>query len=476
MEFVAHVVDCKPSNAANQHVTTWHACTFWIDLEIWCRHGQQTILDMDKPGSHNNSKESGPSAAFNSSNIWLAAPKTLVWAREKLEGCERDRCCKVMLDADVYFRTAHEYFKAFTKCWEEKEDSNAKLAQHKLLWTELVDKVCLLQTAFSRVAQEKEALRAENVLLVSGNVEQRDQLHEQQALGVRLQERVHELEDNVQGLEQKVGELQVRCDGLKEELAVKDVQINKLRTSLEQCALDATKIEEKPKAVPNVIKKGPPLALATKRQSVDSDDDEITIVACVKRIKESGPTTTAPSAAALVAKDQQKPAAPPVVANDQQKPAAPPEVAKDQQKAPPEVAKDQQKAPPEVAKDQQKAPPEVAKDQQKAPPVVAKDQQKPVQATKSANGGSFRQSNMLVEEFWYIMKEREQALLCGSITARALVDNFMLTWPSCIELEQHQQAAVRQDLAQFAESVFDFMHQNNALPPLKIKNHQFFGE
>uniref|UniRef100_A0A183BX37 TRAF-type domain-containing protein n=1 Tax=Globodera pallida TaxID=36090 RepID=A0A183BX37_GLOPA len=312
----------------------------------------------------------GPSAAFNSSNIWLAAPKTFVWAREKLDGCERDRCCKVMLDADVYFRTAHEYFKAFTKCWEEKKDSDAKLAQQKVLWSELVEKVCMLQAAFSQVAQEKEALRAENVLLLPDNVELRSRLHEQQALGVRLQEKVHELEDDVQGLQVKVGELQVRCDGLGEELEVKDVENNKLRTSLEQGALDAPKIEEKPKAVPDVIKKGPPLALAAKRQSVDSDD-EITFVTCVKRVKESEPTTTtAPCAAAVVANDQQKPAVPPAMAKDQQKPSVPPVVANDQQKpaVPPAMAKDQQK--PSV-------PPVVANDQQKpsVPPVVAKDQQ-----------------------------------------------------------------------------------------------------
>ncbi|KAI3414289.1 hypothetical protein GPALN_011746 [Globodera pallida] len=450
---------------------------------IWCRHGQQQ-LDMDKSGNSNNSKESGPSAAFNSSNIWLAAPKTFVWAREKLDGCERDRCCKVMLDADVYFRTAHEYFKAFTKCWEEKKDSDAKLAQQKVLWSELVEKVCMLQAAFSQVAQEKEALRAENVLLVPDNVElrsrlheQQSQLHEQQALGVRLQEKVHELEDDVQGLQEQFGELQVRCDGLEEELKVKDMENNKLRTSLEQGALDAPKIEEKPKAVPDVIKKGPPLALAAKRQSVDSDD-EITFVACVKRVKESEPTTTtAPCAAAVVASDQQKPAVPPAMAKDQQKPAVPPVVVKDQQKpsVPPVVA-NQQKAITSHAHLVSFRFASVQNSVTTLRRVFSNSNAGLVfvvwQAPENANG-SFSQSNILVEEFWYIMKEREQALLSGSTTARALVDQFMLTWPACIELEQHQQAAIRHDLVQFAESIFDFIRQNNALPPLKIKNHQF---
>uniref|UniRef100_A0A914HJE1 C2H2-type domain-containing protein n=1 Tax=Globodera rostochiensis TaxID=31243 RepID=A0A914HJE1_GLORO len=155
-----------------------------------CRHGQQ--LDMDKSGN-NNPTELGPSSAFNSSNIQLEPPNTMVCARKLLDGCVRDRCCQVALDADVYFRTTHKYFKAFTKCKEEKEHSDAKLLQNKQLLVGLGEKLKLLQAMFGHDEQKKEALLAENVLLVADKVELQGQLHEQQALSVRLQVEIDRL-------------------------------------------------------------------------------------------------------------------------------------------------------------------------------------------------------------------------------------------------------------------------------------------
>ncbi|KAI3416849.1 hypothetical protein GPALN_003777 [Globodera pallida] len=52
--------------------------------------------------------------------------------------------------------------------------------------------------------QEKKALRAENVLLVSDNVELQGQLHEQQALSVRLQETVDDLQKQI---------IEIKCTG-----------------------------------------------------------------------------------------------------------------------------------------------------------------------------------------------------------------------------------------------------------------------
>uniref|UniRef100_A0A183BIQ1 NYD-SP28_assoc domain-containing protein n=2 Tax=Globodera pallida TaxID=36090 RepID=A0A183BIQ1_GLOPA len=332
---------------------------FSVDLEIWCRHGQQ--LDMDKSG--NNTP--------NGSNIQMASPKAIAWAIQTLGGCERALCCKVALDAD-------KYFKAFKECQEKKKHNDAQLERHEQMWTAMVQQVSLLQTVFSRDAQEKEALRAEN-------------------------------------------------DGLRGQNILLNAEVFRLKTIIEKC-----QIVPKSGAVPNVVKKGPPLALAEKRQSTGGDDESTSVAAYAKRIKESGPTTTmAPSAAAVVANGQQKSAAlPPVVANAKHKPSV--------------------------------------------PPVVAKDQHKPMQATKNAKNSSSH-SNVL-EDFWQAVKEDEQAVLRGWTTARALVEHFLITYPPFTVLEHHQNSPIRHNVLRFADSIFAFVHQNNALPPLKIKDHQFFVE
>uniref|UniRef100_A0A183CDQ8 Myosin-6-like n=1 Tax=Globodera pallida TaxID=36090 RepID=A0A183CDQ8_GLOPA len=202
---------------------------------------------MDKSGSNNNPKKSVCLAQSSSSKIRLAPSKTVDWAIGTLEGCKRKRCCGVALDADVYFHTAHEYFKAFTKCREAKAHSDAKLKLHEQRKIELVEKVCMLQAAFSDIAQEKEALRAESVLSGSENVKLRSKLHEQKALSVRLEAKVQELADDMRDLQKQVGELQLRCDGLEEEVEVKHGEINKLRTSMEQkqCKQLAAVVEQK---------------------------------------------------------------------------------------------------------------------------------------------------------------------------------------------------------------------------------------
>uniref|UniRef100_A0A914ID30 Chromo shadow domain-containing protein n=1 Tax=Globodera rostochiensis TaxID=31243 RepID=A0A914ID30_GLORO len=84
----------------------------------------------------------------------------------------------------------------FTKCTEEKEHSEA-LLQDKQLLIGLGEKLKLLQSMMGHDEQEKKALRAENVRLVSDNVELQGQLHEQQALSVRLQETVDDLQKQI---------------------------------------------------------------------------------------------------------------------------------------------------------------------------------------------------------------------------------------------------------------------------------------
>ncbi|KAI3414285.1 hypothetical protein GPALN_011742 [Globodera pallida] len=356
---------------------------------------------MDKSGN-NTSK---------GSNIQMASPKAIAWAIQTLGGCERGLCCKVALDAD-------KYYKAFKECQEKKKHNDAQLERHEQMWSAMVQQVSLLQTVFSRDAQEKEALRAEN-------------------------------------------------DGLRGQNILLNAEVFRLKTIIEKC-----QIVPKSGAVPNVVKKGPPLALAEKRQSTGGDDESTSVAAYAKRIKESGPMTTmAPSAAAVVANGQQKCAAlPPVVAKDQQKPSVPPVVAN---------AKHKPAVPPVVANGQQKSaalPPVVAKDQQKpsVPPVVANAKHKPMQATKSAKNSSSH-SNVL-EDFWQAVKEDEQAVLRGWTTARALVEHFLITYPPFTVLEHHQNSPIRHNVLRFADSIFAFVHQNNALPPLKIKDHQFFVE
>ncbi|KAI3414277.1 hypothetical protein GPALN_011733 [Globodera pallida] len=280
---------------ANQQLTTWHACVYCM-----CRHGQKQ-LDMDKSGNSNNSKKSVCLAPANSSKIRLAPPKTVDWAIGTLEGCKRKRCCGVALDADVYFHTAHEYFKAFTKCREAKAHSDAKLKLHEQRKIELVEKVCMLQAAFSHIAQEKEALRAENVLSGSENVKLRSQLHEQQGLSVRLEAKVQELADDMRDLQKQVRELHVRCADFQEEVEVKEVEINKLRSSLEQkqCKQLAAVVEQKNQQ--SVVRQDvrEPALLASKRRSEERDEDgEITIIGTAKRSKSSETTPVTAAAAA----------------------------------------------------------------------------------------------------------------------------------------------------------------------------------
>uniref|UniRef100_A0A914GSR8 Uncharacterized protein n=2 Tax=Globodera rostochiensis TaxID=31243 RepID=A0A914GSR8_GLORO len=283
-------------------------------------------------------------------NMQMVSPKAIAWATQTLGGCERDLCCRVALDAD-------KYFKAFTKCRDEKKQSDAQLEQHEQLWTGIVEQLSLLQTVFSRDAQEKEALRAEN-------------------------------------------------EGLRGQNILLNAEVFRLKTIIEKCAI----VPKSGVVPPNVVKKDPPLALTTKRQSTGGHHDESTSVGRVKRIKESGPTTTAPSVAVVV------------------------------------------------------------------PPLVANAKQKPMQATKNAKSSSSSSHSNVLEDFWQTVKEHEQGVLHGWTTARALVEHFMITNPPCTVLEQHQNSSVRQNVLRFADSIFAFVHQNNALPPLKIKDHQFFVE
>uniref|UniRef100_A0A914I5D2 Uncharacterized protein n=1 Tax=Globodera rostochiensis TaxID=31243 RepID=A0A914I5D2_GLORO len=301
---------------ANQQLTTWHACVYCLYKRPFSpvkaiirlvSAGTDNNWTMDKSGSsQNNPKKSGALAQSNSSKIRLAPPKTIDWAIGTLEGCKRKRCCGVALDADVYFHTAHEYFKSFTKCREAKGHCDAKLKQHEQRRIELLEKLRLLQAAFSRDAQEKEAFREKNVLLLSENVNLRSQLHEQQTLGVRLQEKVQALADDMQGLQEKVDELDMRCTGFKEEVEGKEVEINKLRTSMaaveqknqQRDALDVSKSEAKPEAVVAQDVKGHAL-LASKRRSEERDNDgEITFIGTSKRSKSSETTPGTAVAAA----------------------------------------------------------------------------------------------------------------------------------------------------------------------------------